>query len=619
MQLYSSSIKSKLLAVSLWMGSLLFATVSFSQNLVIKTTKASFQNRWTNEFLEFGGGSPILSTTNNNTWEVVPVPNIPECVYIKMTGNDLYLNTENGLGITAIQPGWLSAMWKLEAVTGTIYYRLINFWKKEALHNETRKPEVSAAGPGWLSAMWQIRLDETGTYNTSAPSSSGGNTSSLVTSSFSVGNGFFVVDKSDDGGTDPVIFGEISLHLLKNGTAIQDWLLFSRSASPGSRVISPERQQQPFYINQPAFTIDASEINLYSIRLDADLWDYDLSSSNDHLGKKSAVLGLSDVENDSKELAFYLTGEGTVKVAVTLFKGMEGRASLKQKILNSPQTDTRWVQLKYESVELSVGNHINGLAMDATHTFVNFPYFSSEKGDIYMCKTGESWSHITFNMDDKVAKSDRYPSGMQIAKNLLAVADNKYARFFYLNNETLTELPALKTLIKANAENVGIVYHPVLRCYFFVTSEQVFCSIIGEEPFVNGSANPNFGWVLLSQTGTIPFGEAGIALLYDEMNPNELLCLSLGNNIAINSYMYKATSIQLTFTGQSVTGANIGNFFLEKILTPPDGVDISGAGPSFRWGGTAMTKDGNVYIYAAPKRLDNVITNASNLIQWTIW
>ncbi len=76
-----------------------------------------------------------------------------------------------------------------------------------------------------------------------------------------------VESSDDDGGTDPVIFGEISLRLMKNGNVIQNWLLFSRSASPGSRVIFPEKQQQPFYINQPAFTIDASEVNLYSLQL----------------------------------------------------------------------------------------------------------------------------------------------------------------------------------------------------------------------------------------------------------------------------------------------------------------------------------------------------------------
>ena len=51
---------------------------------------------------------------------------------------DQYLHVERG-GIESgrIQPGWLSAQWTIEPVSGTSYYRIRNRWKPEQfLHVE---------------------------------------------------------------------------------------------------------------------------------------------------------------------------------------------------------------------------------------------------------------------------------------------------------------------------------------------------------------------------------------------------------------------------------------------------------------------------------------------------
>jgi hypothetical protein len=57
---------------------------------------------------------------------------------------------------SAIQPGWLSAQWILEPVSGTGYYQIKNRWRNEFLHIQNNQLECGAIQPGWWSAQWAI-------------------------------------------------------------------------------------------------------------------------------------------------------------------------------------------------------------------------------------------------------------------------------------------------------------------------------------------------------------------------------------------------------------------------------------------------------------------------------
>ncbi len=61
------------------------------------------------------------------------------------------------------KPGWLSAQWTIEAVSGTPYYRIRNRWKPEQfLHIEHGRLASGPIESGWHSAMWTIEPGDEG-------------------------------------------------------------------------------------------------------------------------------------------------------------------------------------------------------------------------------------------------------------------------------------------------------------------------------------------------------------------------------------------------------------------------------------------------------------------------
>lgn len=291
---------------------------NFAQNPVTKAMNASFQNRWTNNFLANGAGTAILSPTNSNTWVVMPVPNVPECVYIKLANEELYLNTEKGLGISAISPSWHSAMWKIRKMEGTEYYQLINYWKGQPLNNETQKLEVSPAQDGFFSAMWLMNLSEIASNNPSNNIAYIINDPVVANENYTISNPYILVEEAADGGTDPAIYGMINLRLMKNNQVERTWTLFERTEAAGSRVIAPESKAVLLSMPYHLISINPNEAEQYSLSLEAHLYDYDQNSANDDLGNGGSTLLFTEAVDAPKEVVFYLKGEGKVKVAATL-------------------------------------------------------------------------------------------------------------------------------------------------------------------------------------------------------------------------------------------------------------------------------------------------------------
>ena len=59
------------------------------------------------------------------------------------------------------QPGWYSAQWLTEPVSGTAYFRLKNRWKGAYLHNQNDKLEIGPVEADWRSAIWAFAPAET--------------------------------------------------------------------------------------------------------------------------------------------------------------------------------------------------------------------------------------------------------------------------------------------------------------------------------------------------------------------------------------------------------------------------------------------------------------------------
>ncbi len=78
-----------------------------------------------------------------------------------------YLNVEGGkLNVGAIQPGWLSARWRLDPAHGG--FRIVNVWTNVALNVEKGSLAASVAQPGWLSAAWKLDPNVNGGNNATA-------------------------------------------------------------------------------------------------------------------------------------------------------------------------------------------------------------------------------------------------------------------------------------------------------------------------------------------------------------------------------------------------------------------------------------------------------------------
>lgn len=91
-------------------------------------------------------------------WTIEPVTG-SDFVRIKNRWRSNYLHVENGsLDAGAIKPGWHSAMWTLEsAPVGAGYYRIKNRWTGAYINVESGRIAAGPAQPGWHSAMWKLK------------------------------------------------------------------------------------------------------------------------------------------------------------------------------------------------------------------------------------------------------------------------------------------------------------------------------------------------------------------------------------------------------------------------------------------------------------------------------
>ena len=78
--------------------------------------------------------------------------------------NNQYLNVETGgIRSSTIEPGWWSAQWFLESISGLpSMYRIKNRWTSQYLHIENGYLEMGAIQPGWHSAMWSFKHSAVG-------------------------------------------------------------------------------------------------------------------------------------------------------------------------------------------------------------------------------------------------------------------------------------------------------------------------------------------------------------------------------------------------------------------------------------------------------------------------
>jgi hypothetical protein len=528
-----------------------------------------------------------------------------------------YLNIEKGaLESSDVPPAFVSGHWVIEPVEGD-FYRIKNAWKSTYLHVETGKLGIGAIQPGWHSAQWLLaglgpinrtqferRLPRFYSYEIKE---------STRGERLSVG--------AWDGASHKL------LRWAANGKNEQRFVFM---AEPGSTMVRMQTLREDVHDRTFVGITGAGAANTWPETGDKSqrfeiVWQPDgvsfalrEATGNEFLGINSS----GDVVRWSGE-----GGRNEKPRSDQVFQFLSPRAeaqkagSLEDQLSDPSKASTYFVQIPYLPVQSgpgsNVGLHINGLAITGDGSIVvNYPWDGGQKGDLYWWKEGD-WKTHAFDMTDFVTGEDRYPSGMQAVDDLVVVADNKYIRFFRLGAAAV-ECPTLATQFPAgvNAEVVGMARHPGQDRIYLVTRGCMYRSPAGV-PYLNPgtqSPNPQFRFSMVGIDKAIAFGEAGLALLYDQPTGN-FICLSLGPDH--KSFTLLAHKIVLNAAGDRAT---VTELFEKELPRPPasqHGDDGVGSGASFRWGGTArVLSDGRLEIYAAPKRLDNVAGNVSKVLRW---
>ncbi|PZR38642.1 MAG: hypothetical protein DI538_09065 [Azospira oryzae] len=119
------------------------------------------QNRWKpNEYIHVEQTTPASGSIQpgwlSARWTFEPITGTGY-YKIKNEWRNQYLHIQDGpLASGTIEPGWWSAQWSLEPVAGTTAYRLRNRWKPEiAIHNQNGTLEAGPVELGWWSAQWE--------------------------------------------------------------------------------------------------------------------------------------------------------------------------------------------------------------------------------------------------------------------------------------------------------------------------------------------------------------------------------------------------------------------------------------------------------------------------------
>ncbi|OZC01607.1 hypothetical protein BSZ36_00575 [Rubricoccus marinus] len=261
-------------------------------------------------------------------------------------------------------------------------------------------------------------------------------------------------------------------------------------------------------------------------------------------------------------------------------------------------------------VSSTAATHIQGMAVVGKYWVLSHDNAGNRDGDLIIIDPAtreRKKSHtIQFTGDDG------YMAAAQGNGDYLAVGTgtNKSVRVFSVSSAaTVTELTNLNLsdpLGGSRIENVAFAYHPVHQRHYLLlingSTNKLYVS--------SGSALESSTWSVVSQRGSVPYGEAGISLLFDQSS-GSFYVVSLGQNGTISD---EENSFSV-WTLSQADASSPTNMFTASAASPEHRKLTDGSG-SFRWGGTAhVLANGNVQVIAAPR--DFKLIGDSDFGVWT--
>lgn len=275
----------------------------------------------------------------------------------------------------------------------------------------------------------------------------------------------------------------------------------------------------------------------------------------------------------------------------------------------------------YGGVALAQPGHIQGVAVVNGMWAVSMDRRGKKSGEIHfidpLTRTGRIDNHyFTINFVDK-----GYPSGMQGDGEYLAIAiappkgysaDRRILVYHVASDRNVKAMEHLEIEdpFRGNGgggvEFVGMAYHPRHRRHYLVATT-------GTETNLYRSTHSDLGsstdWDPVTLNGSVPKGEAGIALIYDGKSGNSgFYVLSLGDDGSSDAKGENAFSVT-KLKEVSPDGT-------EFRADPPGYHDLNDGSGSFRWGGTAVALgNGRLQVIAAPREYK--ATGKSNFGVWT--
>lgn len=266
----------------------------------------------------------------------------------------------------------------------------------------------------------------------------------------------------------------------------------------------------------------------------------------------------------------------------------------------------------YGGFSSSASTHIQGMAVADGFWILTHDVTGHRRGELVVIDAEKRYHLNTYAFD---LDSDGYPSGAQGDGDIVAVAtgSDKKIRIFQIQpGGRFSELTNLKIDVGGLAEDVGLVFHHGHKRHYILTANSASTKMwVSDDATLDASSI----WSEVSVIGTVPFGEAGLSLIYEEPSM-KLYALSLGNDGASTDSSQGFAITELKQTGGSMPesaytamSANTSHFTLNN---EPHFAESHG----FRWGGTAHVRsDGRLQLIAAPR--DFKLIGSSDFGVWT--
>lgn len=274
------------------------------------------------------------------------------------------------------------------------------------------------------------------------------------------------------------------------------------------------------------------------------------------------------------------------------------------------------------AITLPAEAHNNGMAVTAKGVIVGNYKKSDTTMQLHSWLPGEAkWQRVGFDFPDLVAGSNRFPSGMQAAGELIAFTDTKYVRFVERDPRGLGEYTGYRFEIPKTASNevVGFTYDAKRDRFFLALAKDgggIWATPQGE-PYrtAEGGENSKFRFTKIA-SGGVGFGEAGIALVVDPYS-GQLLVLAFGpTDVSNPATFFDFRWVLLDPRGdKGVVGDRL---FIRGVQGASD---ITTFGPSFRWGATATMDGANqLRIWAMPRRQSGLeqLADRTSPVYWTV-